>query len=105
MRSAHSQSAHDIAVRFAATEFEQKGYQVQADVRGYEKPDLINGHLPDVVATQLKFTHGQTPFFEKVIIEVETVDSKHTAHARAQAAAFQRAADAGIHTRFEIRIA
>ena len=91
MRSAEKQSVHDIAVHLVATEYLQSGYQVQADVRGYERPYSINGWIPDVVATRLRYTHGDTPVTEKVIVEVESDGSVGEGHSLAQAEAFRRA--------------
>ena len=71
VRSADNQSAHDIAVHLVVTEYLQSGYRVQADVRGYERPYSINGWIPDVVATRLKYTRGQVSVFKTAIVEVE----------------------------------
>ena len=105
VRPANNQSVHDIAVHLIATEYVQAGYQVRADVRGYDRPYPINGWIPDVVATRLRYTHGNTPVIEKVIVEVETEESVRTSHALAQAAAFRRAEADEPHTSFILRMA
>ena len=76
-----------------------------ADVGVYERPYPINGWIPDVIATRLRYTHGNTPVIDKVIVEVETEDSVRTSHALAQAAAFRRAEADEPHTRFVLRMA
>ena len=51
-RSKKSQSKHDAEVRKIANDLKQKGYEVDADVKGFKKPDTIGGYRPDVVATK-----------------------------------------------------
>ena len=103
MRSPESQSAHDLAVHLAAREYLQSGYQVQADARGYERPDPIYGYIPDVIAIRLGY--GSPTVTEMVIVEVETEDSVTAYDAIAQADAFREAAAQDPNTRFEIRMA
>ena len=90
-RSKGSQSKHDAEVRRIAKEFKSKGYDVQADVRGYPKPDTIGGLRPDVVATK-----GDA----KKIVEVETPDSLNTARDLQQQSAFREAAKRSKKTTF-----
>ena len=106
MRSDESQSAHNKTVRAIAIMYEKLGYKVQADVSGYTKPDLIHGYRPDVVASRLKPPQSQTLLFERIIVEVETEDSKNSERAKKQAIAFQKAADEDPeNTRFEMKMA
>ena len=82
-RGSSSQSKHDREVKKTAKEFEDKGYEVNADIQGYSKPKTVLGYRPDVAATK-----GN----KKVIVEVETPDSVNIARDKAQQAAFSRAA-------------
>lgn len=65
-RSKKSQSKHNATVKKLAKQYQQKGYQVWADIEGWGKPDTIRGVRPDIVAE--KGGH-------KTIVEVETKDS------------------------------
>ena len=68
-RGKRSQSKHDAEVRRIAKELKDKGYEVQADIRGYDKPDTIGGLRPDVIAKK---------GVERKIVEVETSESRNT---------------------------
>lgn len=66
-RSQRSQSAHDKKVREEANKLKRQGFDVDADVSGFQKPKTIAGYRPDILATKGK---------QRKIIEVETHDSK-----------------------------
>ena len=65
-RGKRSQSKHDAEVRRIAKELKDKGYEVQADIRGYGRPDTIGGMRPDVIARK---------GVERKIVEVETSET------------------------------
>ena len=90
-RSKRSQSKHDQAVQRIANAYERRGYNVTADVRGYQKPKTISGYRPDVVAKRGR---------ERIIVEVETPDSVESARDHKQQQAFRRAANRSVNTRF-----
>lgn len=78
-----SQRDHDRKVREIAQDYRRRGYNVRADVAGYQRPPTIGGYRPDVVASK----SGQ-----ETIVEVETPDSTNSARDAAQRRAFLRAA-------------
>ena len=82
-RTKKTQSKHAAAVRAIAKEFENKGYEVEADVTGYSKPGTIGGYRPDVIAKKGK---------QEKIVEVETTDSVDSARDLKQQQAFRAAA-------------
>lgn len=82
-RGKASQSKHDRMVEKIAQDYEDKGYDVSADVEGYSQPPTIGGYRPDIVATK----GGQ-----ETIVEVETPDSVNNPRDIAQQGAFRRAA-------------
>ena len=90
-RKKQSQSKHDAKVRNIARDLTAKGFEVQADLKGYKKPDTINGYRPDVVAKKGK---------QKRIIEVETPDSVNSARDVKQQKAFRNAANRAANTTF-----
>ncbi|MCH7519474.1 MAG: hypothetical protein IH964_10675 [Candidatus Dadabacteria bacterium] len=90
-RSKGSQSKHDRTVKQIAKEFEQKGYDVEADIKGYSKPSTIGGLRPDVIATKEK---------ERKIVEVETPDSLDDARDLKQKEAFRKASKRSKNTTF-----
>ena len=51
-RTKKGQEEHDREVRKLAKEYEKKGYDVQADVHGWEKPDTIRGVRPDLLVSK-----------------------------------------------------
>jgi hypothetical protein len=65
-RTRKSQTKHDKAVRGVAQAYRKKGYDVEADLRGFDQPGTIRGVRPDVRAR--KGSH-------ETIVEVETPDS------------------------------
>ena len=90
-RSKGSQSKHDAEVNKLAKELAKKGYDVQADVRGYPQPGTLGGYRPDVVAKK-----GT----ERKIIEVETTESVNSARDVQQQKAFRQAARRSKNTTF-----
>lgn len=55
---------HDPVVKEIADDFDDKGWDVEADhVDGYDTPDKVRGHVPDIYATSGTRKH---------IVEVET---------------------------------
>ena len=90
-RTRSSQSEHDRVVRDLAKTLEEEGFHVEADVRGYRRPNTIGGFRPDVVARD-----GWT----RRIIEVETPDSVNSARDLEQQRAFRQAARRSKHTTF-----
>jgi hypothetical protein len=94
-RSSSSQSKHDAQVARDAHEFKRLGYEVSADIAGYNKPPTIGGYKPDVYASKGR---------KSIIIEVETPDSVDGARDLKQKAAFERAARRSPSTTFKREI-
>ncbi len=94
-RSGRSQSRHDKEVRKVATGLKNKGYNVQADVRGFPRPNTISGYRPDVIGQKGK---------ERKIVEVETRDSVDSARDLAQQKAFGKAANRSKNTTFTRKV-
>lgn len=82
-RKPTSQSEHDRMVKKLARDYKARGYDVEADLAGYETPPPVGGYRPDIRAK--KGSH-------ETIVEVETPETVNTAHAGAQESAFIRAA-------------
>ncbi len=82
-RGQSGQSKHDQKVREVAKDYKARGYDVSADIPGYQQPLSIGGYKPDVVAKK----SGQ-----ETIIEVEMPDSANSARDINQQEAFRRAA-------------
>ena len=91
-RSRRGQGEHDAKVKKIARKLERKGFEVFADVRGYEQPKTLGGFRPDIIAKK-----GS----QRKIVEVETPDSVDTARDEAQKKAFRQAADRGESTTFK----
>lgn len=89
-----SMSNHDKKVKAEADKLKKQGYNVKADIPGYEKPEGIgkSGFIPDIVAKKTSSTK---------IIEVETPSSKNKD--KEQQAAFRRSASQKRGTTFEIK--
>ena len=79
-RSKINQSAHNTTVKKLSEQYQQKGYKVKADIKGWGKPDTIRGVRPDIIAE--KGGH-------KTIIEVETEDSVDNKRDQQQQKAFK----------------
>ncbi len=90
-RSKLSQSKHNVEVKRVATQYEEKGYDVKADIRGYSKPSTFRGYRPDVVAKKGR---------ERKIVEVETPDSVGSARDVSQQKAFKQVAKLFKNTTF-----
>ena len=93
-RTKTSQTKHDTEVKRLAQDLKAKGYDVDADIRGFPQPDT-RGYRPDVVGTKGK---------QKKIIEVETIDSVGSARDQKQQQAFQNAANRSKNTSFERKV-
>ncbi len=91
-RPRKSQSKHDTKVRSIARKLERQGFDVKADIRGYEQPDTIRGFRPDVVGTKGR---------QRKIHEVETHDSVASARDRKQQSAFRQAANKSKNSTFK----
>ena len=94
-RTKTSQTKHDTEVKRIAQDLKAKGYDVDADIRGFSQPDTIGGYRPDVVGTKGK---------QKKIVEVETTDSVGSARDQKQQQAFQNAANRSKNTSFERKV-
>lgn len=91
-RTPRQQSKHDKGVQKSAEYYEEQGYNVQADIPGYDKPRTIGGRRPDVIARNQH---------ETVIVEVETKDSLEKD--RDQQETFKEYADEHENVRFRRR--
>ncbi len=94
-RTRQKQSEHDALVRRIAEDHVAQGWETYADLIGWTNPPEIKGHIPDVYA---KGNVGER------LIEVETPESAHTAHAKAQAIAFRAWQRSGLNRTFETRV-
>lgn len=95
-RKKSTQSKHDAEVRLVARDLERKGFDVQADVRGFPKPKTLGGYRPDVIAKK-----GA----ERRIVEVETPDSLNSTRDVEQQRAFRAAANRSKNTIFRRTVA
>lgn len=93
-RTKRQQSKHDQAVEKTADYYRKLNFKVQADIQGFEKPDLINRKRPDVIAKKGK---------ETILVEVETKDSIKTD--QTQIKTFQNYADSRKNVRFRTKLA
>lgn len=91
-RSRRSQTKHDTKVLSIARKLERQGFDVKADIRGYEQPDTIRGFRPDVVGTKGR---------QRKIHEVETSDSIDSARDQKQQRAFRQVADQSKNSTFK----
>ena len=94
-RRPEKQTIHDRKVKEIADSYNARAWLVKADLAGYDKPDTINGYIPDVQATL-------SNKWEE-IIEVETQDSLQAD--REQQAAFQKYAAGKAFTDFKLVMA
>ena len=65
-RTKTGQTKHDKAVLGSVRSYQGLGYNVKADLPGYDKPKKIGGYIPDVIAIRVR---------KEKIVEVETRDS------------------------------
>ena len=93
MRRDRSQSEHDNCVRANAEMLTNRGWNVQADLPGFDQPDPIgkDDRVPDIYATL-----GD----QAMIIEVETPSTAHSHHE--QHSTFRRSAAQRENTEFEV---
>lgn len=92
-RTSRNQSTYDGRVRSLANKLQDQGWDVQADLPNFDKPDPIgkDERIPDIIATQ----GGRTK-----IIEVET-PSTADAH-QEQHSTFRRSASQRENGEFEL---
>jgi len=90
-RSKREQANHDKKVREEANKLKEKGFKVNADIKGFSKPPSIGGYRPDIVATKND---------QRKIIEIETEESKNTARDKGQQSAFRKEANQNDNTTF-----
>ena len=81
-RNPISQDNHDRKVAEIAKQRKKKGYEVKADLPNYPHPPVKGGFKPDLAVKKNGIT---------TLIEVETLDSVNTTHAKAQDKAFKKA--------------
>ncbi len=83
-RSFESQTRHDAEVSKLYRSFTSNtdSSQVRADLAGQAKPDLVDGHVPDVAGV-----FKSRPWY----VEVETGDTYASEHSLSQYRAFLRA--------------
>lgn len=83
-RKGKDKDLHDDMVNGMIKKLNEKGVTVlQADINGYDKPDEINGCIPDIVGIKKDKT--------KVVVEVETCESVDIDHTQKQFKAFSSA--------------
>lgn len=92
-RSPKKQSQHNEKVKQIANRLKRKGWTVQADIPGYDKPDSIgkNNLIPDISAQKSG---------AKKIIEVETPETMEKD--KKQHETFRRSASHKKRTKFDI---
>lgn len=91
-RSKRSQSKHNSQVRKEVEKLENQGYEVKADISGYQHPNTIGGYRPDYVAKK---------GIKRIIGEVETPDSVDSTRDQNQQNAFKQAAKRSENTSFK----
>ena len=93
---AANKTEHDKKVEQVVRQLKRKGWNVEADLKGFDNPDSIgqNNFIPDIVAKK----SGATK-----IIEVET--KKSVNKDKEQQEAFRRSAGQKQRTSFEIIMA
>ena len=94
-RSKRGQSKHNSQVRKDVEKLVDQGFNVKADIPGYQQPGTIGGYRPDYVATK-----GP----KRIIGEVETVNSVDSARDQKQQKAFQQAAKRSKNTSFRRKV-
>ena len=95
-RTKDSQSKHDAEINKIAKNLKAKGFEVKADVPGFQKPENIGGYRPDVVAQR-----GS----RRKIVEVETPDPVSSAREVKQCKAFRDEAKQDPNTTFQRKVA
>ena len=92
-RSRREQTRHDQKVEQLARQLKRQGWDVDADIAGYEQPDPIGrgGRIPDIRATKAGAER---------IIEVETAETLETD--KKQQETFRRSASQKPRTTFRI---
>ncbi len=80
-RSKKEQNQHDRIVKKMAKEYEEKGYEVQADVEGWKQPGTIGGLRPE----KKKKKKGH-----QTVVEIETPGSLDGKRDQEQQKAFKK---------------
>jgi len=95
-RNPIQQTKHDQQVKKIAEKYKREGFNVKADLSGYEQPQAIGiyGKIPDVEAKK-----GS----KREIVEVETPETL-TSH-KEQHTTFKKHAAQKKHTKFTIKVA
>jgi hypothetical protein len=95
-RSPQKQNKHDLKVEKRAKKLEREGWNVKADLKGFDRPDPIGkyGHIPDIQAKKAGATK---------LIEVETGDTLQKD--KKQHEAFRKSAAQRNRTTFKIVLA
>jgi Holliday junction resolvase len=93
-RSSYGQRKHDAEVRHIANSLQHKGWNVKADIPGFEQPKPIGlkGKIPDIVAQK-----GGA----KKIIEIETPET--ISKDKKQHETFRRSVAQQERTSFEVK--
>jgi len=93
-RSSYRQNKHNSYVRQLANSLDRRGWNVKADIKGFEQPNPIGekSKIPDILAENKE---------AKKIIEVETPDS--ITKDKKQHETFRRSAAQQNRTSFEIK--
>lgn len=94
-RSKKGQVSHDKKVRQEVNKLKRKGFDVKADLPGFEHPKTLGGFRPDIIATKNK---------QRKIVEVETPESKESARDKSQQQAFKKIAKQSNNTTFRREI-
>ena len=94
-RSRHSRAVHNKTVRKEANKLLRKGFNVDADIPGFQQPKTLGGYRPDIIASKGR---------QRKIIEVETPDSKDSARDKDQQQAFRESANRSNDTIFRREI-
>jgi hypothetical protein len=95
IRLKENQEQHDMGVVYYVNFLSKKGFLVYADLPSMIKPKQIGDYIPDIYAT-----NGN----EEIIIEVETMDSVSSSHARGQNLTFGVWSTMGRNRKYEQKI-
>ena len=90
-RTKKGQAVHDKNVLREANKLKRQGFDVEADLPGFDKPSTLGGFTPDVVARKGK---------QRKIVEVETPESVDSARDKKQQQAFRQASKRSENTTF-----
>lgn len=91
-RSDKDKVQHDREVRKIAKEYLGKGYKVEADLPGWEQPEIIKGVRPDIRA----WKKGH-----ETLVEVETPESVDCKRDEQQNKTFKKWSNGSQHKHFK----